>query len=72
MELIQNRCPNCKDAFEGKRLLREKDVVIVDSNDNVVAVLYDNVNLEGGKLYESDEYNTYEEIKYCDTNWWYE
>ena len=52
MELIQNRCPNCKDAFDGKRLLREKDVVIVDSNDNVVAVLYDNVNLEGGKLYE--------------------
>ena len=47
-------------------------MVIVDSNDNVVAVLYDNVNLEGGKLYESDEYNTYEEIKYCDTNWWYE
>tara|TARA_R100000149_G_C5834633_1_gene108907 strand:- start:21 stop:239 length:219 start_codon:yes stop_codon:yes gene_type:complete len=72
MVLEYGKCTDCKNAFDGKRLLRENDIVIIDSNNNVISVLEENKDLEGDVLYGPEEYNTYDEIKYCDTNWWYE
>ena len=49
-----------------------RSIVIIDSNDNVISILQENKDAEGNVLYGSEEYNTYDEIKYCETNWWYE
>jgi len=72
MGLAYGKCTDCKNAFDGKRLLRESDIVIIDSNDNVISILQENKDAEGNVLYSSEEYGTYDEIKYCETNWWYE
>jgi len=72
MGLAYGKCTDCKDVFDGKKLLRENDIVIIDSNDNVISILQENKDAEGNVLYSSEEYGTYDEIKYCETNWWYE
>ena len=72
MKGILNRCTDCENSFDGKILLREDDIVIVDLDNNVVTVLQENKNSEGTSLYESEEYGTYDKIKYCDTNYWRE
>ena len=46
--------------------------VIINSNDNVISILQENKDAEDNVLYSSEEYGTYDEIKYCETNWWYE
>ena len=44
MKGILNRCKDCKNSFDGKMLLRENDIVIIDSNNNVVTILQENKN----------------------------
>jgi ribosomal protein L14 len=67
-----NRCINCEDSFDGKILLREDDIVIVDLDDNVITILQENKNSEGTSLYGPEEYGIYDKIKYCDTHYWRE
>ena len=72
MKGILNRCTDCENSFDGKMILRENDIVIIDSNNNVVTILKENKNSEGTSLYGPEEYGTYDKIKYCDTNYWRE
>ena len=66
MNLILQKNAPTSGFNRGKLLQKETAIVIVDENDKEIYTVTQNINLEGGPLYDENEY-----IEFSDTEYWY-
>jgi|TARA_Y100000015_G_C2391834_1_gene90598 hypothetical protein len=71
MNLILQKNAPTSGFNRGKLLQKETAVVIVDENDKEIYTVTQNINPEGGPLYDENEYNQYDAIEFSDTEYWY-